>query len=102
MIQLLLDKRDLIEALCRKYHVATLEVFGSAAGGNFDPETSDLDFLVEFQRVDVMNAADQYFGLLEDLETLFARRVDLVCTVAMRNPYFIKGVNATRKPLYAA
>ncbi len=102
MIQLLLDKRDLIEALCRKYHVAKLEVFGSAADGSFNPDTSDLDFLVEFQRVDVMNAADQYFGLLEELETLFARRIDLVCAAAMRNPYFIKGVNATRKPLYAA
>ena len=102
MIQLIEDNRDAIEALCRKYHVARLEVFGSAADDSFNPTSSDVDFLVEFHRVDAMNVADQYFGLLEEMETLFARRVDLVCAAAMRNPYFIESVNATRKPLYAA
>ena len=102
MIELIEDKRNAIEALCRKYCVARLEVFGSAADGSFNPDTSDLDFLVEFLRVETMNVADQYFGLLEGLGMLFARRVDLVCASAMRNPYFIKAVSASRKPLYAA
>ncbi len=102
MIPLVENKRNAIEALCRKCYVAKLEVFGSAADDDFNPDTSDLDFLVEFQRVDAMNIADQYFGLLEDLQTLFGRRVDLVCASAMRNRYFIKAVNASRKPLYAA
>ncbi len=102
MIQLIEQNRSAIEALCRKYHVAKLEVFGSAADNDFNPDTSDLDFLVEFQRVDAMSVADQYFGLLEDLGKLFARHVDLVCASAMRNPYFINAVNSSRKPLYAA
>ncbi len=101
MIRLIEDKRNDIEVLCRKYHVAKLEVFGSAADGNFDASRSDMDFLVEFERVDMMNVADQYFGLLEELETLFARPVDLVCPSAMRNPYFIREVNRTRKVVYA-
>lgn len=102
MIALIEDNRKAIEALCRNYHVAKLEVFGSAAGSEFDDTTSDLDFLVEFERADEMNMAGQYFGLLEELESLFDRHVDLVCASAMRNPYFIKAVNASRKPLYAA
>ncbi len=43
------DKREELAALCRRYDVVRLEVFGSAARGtDFDPATSDADFLVEF------------------------------------------------------
>ena len=48
MIRLIEDNRASLEALCKKYHVSRLEVFGSAADGSFDPEHSDVDFLVEF------------------------------------------------------
>ncbi len=102
MVDVINDNRDLIESLCRKFNVARLEVFGSAADGTFDPARSDVDFLVEFLRTDALDAADQYFGLLEELEKALERRVDLVCARAMRNPYFIKTVNQTRKLLYAA
>ena len=102
MIKLIHDNRSPIESLCRKYHVARLDVFGSAADGTFDPVRSDVDFLVEFLHTNEMDAADQYFGMMEDLQSLLGRRVDLVCTRAMRNPYFIKAVNQSRKLLYAA
>lgn len=49
-----------------------------------------------------MGPADQYFGLLADLETLLDRPVDLVCVKAMRNPWFIQEVNRSRNLLYAA
>ncbi|UCE60695.1 MAG: nucleotidyltransferase domain-containing protein [Phycisphaerales bacterium] len=103
MIALIDDDRPAIEDLCRRYGVARLEVFGSAADGTFDAQTSDLDFLVTFAPPqEEMDAADQYFGLLFDLEALFGRRPDLVCAEAMRNPYFIRSVNAGRRVLYAA
>jgi len=103
MIALVDDQRPAIEALCKRYGVARLEVFGSAADGTFDPQTSDVDFLVTFgPPPEGMDAADQYFGLLFDLEVLFGRRIDLVCEKAMRNPYFIRSVNAGRRGLYAA
>ena len=95
-------KRTAIEQLCRKYEVARLELFGSAADDTFDAARSDVDFLVEFHRTGPMGAADQYFGLLEELEALFARKVDLVCAGAMQNPYFIRRVNESRTLLYAA
>lgn len=96
------NNRTAILGLCDKYHVARLDVFGSATEDTFDPSHSDVDFLVEFRHSESMDAVDQYFGLLEDLEALFGRHVDLVCAKAMRNPYFIRSVNASRRPIYAA
>ncbi len=96
------DNRTAILGLCSKYHVAQLDVFGSATQETFDHSRSDVDFVVEFRHSESMDAVDQYFGLLEDLEALFGRRVDLVCAGAMRNPYFIRSVNASRRPIYAA
>ena len=95
------SKREALAELCRRFSVARLDVFGSAAGDAFDSETSDLDLLVEFRRVETMSLADQYFGLLEALEELFERKVDLLTPQSLHNPYFIRSVEATRRPLYA-
>jgi len=102
MVSLVDDQRDGVEMLCRKHRVKRLEVFGSAADGTFDPARSDIDFLVEFQRLEPGEHADSYFGLLEDLKELFGRKVDLVEAGAMRNPYFIRRVNESRRPIYDA
>lgn len=87
--------------LCKQYRVGKLELFGSATGALMS-DKSDLDFLVEFQPMTPEEHADAYFGLLESLESLFRRPIDLVETKAIRNPFFMASVNATRKLLYAA
>lgn len=103
MIELLETRRDELEALCRKHDVRKLEVFGSAAtGDDFDPRTSDFDFLVEFEPDAAGNAADRYFALRDDLEALLGRPVDLVMTGALRNRFFIASVDETRRVVYAA
>ena len=96
------ERRDDLTTICRTHHVAKLEVFGSGADGGFNEATSDLDFLVEFGDLPDHNRFDNYFGLLHALEALFSRRVDLVESGAMRNPYFIRRVNESRKVVYAA
>lgn len=101
MIEDIESRRDELTELCRRFHVARLELFGSAATGEVD-DASDLDFLVEFQRVDSMTVADQYFGLLEALRGLFDRQVELVSAKALRNPWFIRSVQDSSRPLYAA
>lgn len=93
--------RDIV-VLCMQYRVGKLEIFGSAATGTFMFDKSDIDFLVEFQPMPPEEHADAYFGLLESLEALFHRSIDLVETKAIRNPYFLASVNASRKLLYAA
>ena len=102
MIALIQEKRPEIETLCRRYGVSVLEVFGSAATGEFDPTRSDLDFLVEFAPLPPGTHADSYFGLWEDLEKLLGFSVDLVERQPIRNPYFLESVNATKEPIYAA
>lgn len=95
-------KREQLENLCREFSVLRLELFGSAADGTFDPQRSDLDFLVEFERSPRMNAFHQFFGFEIALSDLFERKIDLVAAKAMSNPYFIESVNRNRKLLYAA
>ncbi|MGH7065928.1 MAG: nucleotidyltransferase domain-containing protein [Stellaceae bacterium] len=78
--------RDELAALCRRFHVRRLDLFGSAARGDFNPATSDVDFLVEFDRAAAQRPFDGYCGLKEALEELFGRSVDLVEAAAVRNP----------------
>jgi uncharacterized protein len=102
MLDLIENHRAEIEDLCRRHHVAKLEVFGSAVTGEFKPETSDLDFLVEFMREPPGSLADAYFGLLHGLEDLFARKIDLVSAQKFRNRFFQRAVDRQRTLLYAA
>ena len=102
MIAAIRENREAVEALCRRFRVRRLEVFGSAASVGFDPETSDLDFLVEFEKLEPEVYADTYFGLLEGLSALFQRKVDLVMPSAVKNPYLLKSIERSRTLLYAA
>jgi uncharacterized protein len=96
------DERKQVAALCRQYHVRQLALFGSALLGDFDPEHSDLDFLVEFEPLAPGTYADTYFDLIEALEQLFGRPVDLVIKSAIKNPYFRESVERNQALLYAA
>ena len=101
MIPEIAERRADLEGLCRRFGVRRLEVFGSAATGEFRAEDSDLDLLVEFDAASA-GAADRYFGLLESLEQLFGLPVDLVVASAIKNPYFRESVERTKTLLYAA
>jgi predicted nucleotidyltransferase len=102
VLELIAERRSELEELCRRYHVRTLELFGSAAGDKFDPATSDVDFLVDFQPMEPGPHARAYFGLWFALRELFQRDIDLVETLAATNPYFLKVADPQRKLLYAA
>ena len=101
MVSLIDKHHEELVALCRKYHVERLDVFGSAARGDF-VKSSDIDFLVVFDSEVAPRRFDNYFELHRALEKLFARPIDLVEPGGLRNPYFIRQVNQTRKQIYAA
>jgi predicted nucleotidyltransferase len=102
MIDLVENHREALQKLCHQYRVARLEIFGSAVNDkNFDNRQSDLDFLVEFLPLEMGQYADTYFGLLEALQELFQRDVDLVMTSAIKNKYFLESVNKERQLIYA-
>ena len=91
-----------LEPSCRRFEVSRLDLVGSAACGDFDPEASDLDFLVTFNPTDPASKADRYFGLLEALEAESGYSVDLLEEKALTNPVLIDSFRRTRIPLYAA
>ncbi len=93
---------DTLANVCRRFHVARLELFGSATTDAFDPQRSDLDFLVEFGEIPGGNRFSAFFELQRALTKLFARPVDLVEEGAPSNPYFIRRLNETRSLVYAA
>ena len=102
MIPLVAERTAELAELCRRHHVKRLDVFGSAAVGDFNPEHSDIDFLVDFGDAPRKPWYGNHIDFKEDLETLFDRKVDLVDDTAIRNPYFRKSVDETREPIYAA
>ena len=85
--------------LCEERRIARLDMFGSAVTGEFNHETSDLDFLVSFRE-----PADDEFRKSMDLgyalEALFGRKVDVVSERSITNPYFRANVEDTREPVY--
>ena len=103
MVEIIEKNLDVLKQLCRQYSVHRLELIGSALSSeHFKTEKSDIDFLVEFEPLKQGQHADTYFGLLEALESLFGRHVDLVMTKAVKNPYFLEAVNKNHQVLYAA
>jgi len=102
MVDLIEKNRSDLERICKQYGVERLELFGSAASGEFNPEKSDLDFLVRISPCTPGDHYERYFGLKETLEKLFGLNVDLVESGAMRNPVFIRHVNENRQLVYAA
>lgn len=73
------EKQQELIALCQRFDVARLEVFGSAARETgFDAARSDADFLVEFKSTSALAPLERFLGLAEALERLLGRPVDLV------------------------
>jgi len=102
MVDLIQKHRHELAEICSRFRVLSLALFGSAARTDFKPETSGLDFLVEFFPMQPEEHAHAYFGLVRELEQLFGRSVDLVEASAVHNPYIRRNIEASQVPLYAA
>ncbi|MEB3340508.1 nucleotidyltransferase domain-containing protein [Okeania sp.] len=72
-------------ALAAKHGSFNVRVFGSVARGE-EAENSDIDFLIDYD----LSKISPWFpvGLIEDLEQLLNRKVDVVSTKSLH--YFIK------------
>lgn len=102
MVTLVEDKRDAIAAICRKFGVVRLYVFGSALRDDFRPGRSDVDLLVDFGPMDGHTKAHAYFDLLDELRDLLGTEVDLVMAGAIKNRYIARDIEETKRELYAA
>lgn len=94
-----LDEQAIADA-CRSFGVRRLELFGSAVR---DPEhANDFDFLVDLAEAEPGKYAKAYFGLIEALQRICGKPVDLVTGRSIRNPYFRISVDRSKRLLYAA
>jgi len=93
-----------IAMLCRRYGVRRLDLFGSAArGSDFDPASSDADFVVEFELDSDISPLSQFFGLADDLAALLGRPVGLAerkAVEASRNDIRRNAIMGEAKPVY--
>lgn len=99
LIEMNIDK---IIALCKKYKVAKLWVFGSILTPRFNDD-SDVDFLVDFDdnHIDLLDYADNFFDFIHEIEDVIGRKVDMVVNKSIKNRYFRTEVDETRRLLWS-
>jgi hypothetical protein len=90
---------DTIFALCKQHRVEELFIFGSILTKKFN-DSSDIDFLVQFENIDILDYFDNYMDFKEKLENLFGRPVDLLENQAIRNPIFRKVLDREKRLIY--
>lgn len=96
----IIDKNiDRIRALCNKHKVTRLFVFGSILTNKFK-KSSDIDFLVDFEGVDLYDYADNYFDFKKSLENLLKREIDLLEEKAVKNPYLRQNIDSSKQLIY--
>ena len=96
LIELNMDK---IIALCKKYKVSKLFVFGSILTNRFNKE-SDVDFIVNFDKAQVTDYFSNFFDLKYALEDILGREVDLLEEHAIRNHYLKETIEQTKALIY--
>ena len=96
------DIEQKITSLCEKHKVSNLYLFGSALTKNFKVD-SDLDFAVIFnENLSPLEHGESFFNPLNDLEILFAKKIDLIAYRSIKNPVFKEELDNTKVPIYAA
>jgi predicted nucleotidyltransferase len=90
---------DSLIELCKKYKVGELYIFGSILTEKFR-DKSDIDFLVQFEKIDILEYFDNYMDFKEKLEMLLGRPIDLLENQAIHNHVFRKVVDRDKKLVY--
>ncbi len=89
-----------IAAFCKRWGFRELSLFGSVLRDDFGPG-SDVDVLVSLSD----GSQWGYWNwpeTVDELESIFGRRVDLVFEEAMKNPFRRREILSTREVLHAA
>ncbi len=102
MIRIISDHSSQIAELCGRYRVQRLQVFGSAARGDFDPSSSDIDLVADFRSTREPGYADRYLDFAQSLEKLLGHKVDLLTTASIRNRRFAEIIKREAVQIYDA
>lgn len=102
-MNLLEQHKTEITNLCKQYKVQELYAFGSVLNENRFNEQSDIDLIVKFNNdVDIIDYVDLFFGLIENLERVFKRKVDLYTLNPIENRFLRENIESTKQIVYAA
>lgn len=101
MNPLIKNNLEAIRALAREYGVVRLEVFGSVCTPNWDPATSDIDFLVEYSPgYDFGPWGKRRHELRRSLEGLMGLTVDLISMTTLENRWMNREAAKTRQIVF--
>jgi predicted nucleotidyltransferase len=89
-----------IEDFCLKWKISEMALFGSVLSDEFHPD-SDIDVLVSFKDDDGWGLFD-FVDMIDELQTIFGRKVDLVEKDSLRNPFRRKAILDNNEVIYAA
>jgi len=87
-------QRDSVLRIAARHGASNVRLFGSVARGEERPD-SDVDLLID---LDTERGFGDYLGLVEELEALLHRRVDLLLARSL-SPFFRPYIEADARPL---
>ncbi len=93
------NKTKLI-SLCSKYKVNRMFIFGSAVKGNFNSASSDIDLIVEVEDMPPAEKGELLMRLWSDLENLFSRKIDMLTTANVKNPFLRREIENSKFLIY--
>ena len=99
VVNLIESNIEKIRILCADHKVSSLFVFGSVLKDSFD-DASDVDLVVDFDKVDLVDYGENYFDFKEQLESLLHRRIDLLEEKGIRNPFLRKQIDIEKRLVY--
>ena len=94
------NKIERLHLLYEKYKVKRAFLFGSAVNGDFNPERSDIDMLVDMDDLPPVERGEYLMKLWSELEDLFARKIDLLTQNSIRNPYLKSSIENSKYLIY--
>ncbi len=97
MNEALLIRRPEIFAICKRFKVKRLDVFGDSVSGG-----KDIGFLVDFLEYGPWHNVEAYYGLQRALECIFDEEqdIDYLDVAALKDPYVKRMIEKTRTPFY--
>ena len=98
--KLIEENLDKIIEICQKFGIERIYAFGSVITNRYDPEKSDLDFVVEMEEMPPLIRGENLIGIWEALEDLFGKNVDLISNHPIKNPYLRRSINRTKLLIY--
>ncbi len=106
MVAIVKDNIGTIQDVCKKYHVQSLYLFGSAARTNDFTDKSDIDLLVTFESLptntieEIFYKVENFENLQTNLESIVKRKIDLIQEINIKNKFLKYFIHKEKKLLY--